>query len=122
MLVNIVVLAVTLVLVPALISGPATQQSLMVGPFGSWLFASVALFSTPSPEVSNSSFVAFSFFCAGVWQWVTVLPGFTVAVRRLHDSNLSGWWVLLALIPPGPFVLLLLALRRSRFEGTRFDD
>ncbi|WP_426187730.1 DUF805 domain-containing protein [Microbacterium sp. TWP3-1-2b2] len=42
-------------------------------------------------------------------------------VRRLHDSNLSGWWVLLAVVPPGAFILLLLAARRSRPEGARFD-
>lgn len=53
---------------------------------------------------------------------VTVIPGFTVAVRRLHDSNLSAWWAaLLVLVPVGSFVLLLLTARRSRPEGARFD-
>ena len=122
MLVNVVVMAVTLLLVPATVSGPEAQQTLSVGPFGSWLFANVRLFSTSSAEVPSSSFAAFSLLCAGLWQIVTVIPGFTIAVRRLHDSNLSGWWVLLALIPPGPFVLLLLAVRRSRLEGARFDS
>ncbi len=36
-----------------------------------------------------------------------LLPSIGVAVRRLHDSNMSGWWVLLNLIPlVGPLILI----------------
>ncbi len=114
MLVNVVVLGTTQLLIPALITGRTPESNLVVGPFGSWLFANVQLFSV-SPAVAPSSPVVV------FWLLLTVVPGFTVAVRRLHDSNLSGWWVMLALIPPGAFVLLLLAARRSRLEGARFD-
>ena len=122
MLVNVLVLAVTLLVIPALISGRAAQQTLPVGPFGSWLFADIDLFSTSSAQVPSAPLPAFSLMCAEVWRFVTIIPGFTIAVRRLHDSNLSGGWALLAFIPPGPFVLLLLATRRSRPEGARFDS
>ena len=30
---------------------------------------------------------------------VTFIPGIAVTVRRLHDTNKSGWWGLIALIP-----------------------
>jgi len=29
----------------------------------------------------------------------TLVPNISVAVRRLHDINKSGWWMLIALIP-----------------------
>jgi uncharacterized membrane protein YhaH (DUF805 family) len=36
----------------------------------------------------------------------TIVPGIAAAVRRLHDTNRSGWWVLLPMIPYGlAFVL-----------------
>lgn len=36
-----------------------------------------------------------------------ILPTLTVAVRRLHDINRSGYWIFLALIPiVGPLLLL----------------
>lgn len=36
------------------------------------------------------------------------LPGLAVAVRRLHDTNRSGWWLLLVLIPVvGAIVLIV---------------
>ena len=30
---------------------------------------------------------------------VTFLPGLAVSVRRLHDIDRSGWWLLIAFIP-----------------------
>ncbi len=121
MLVNVVVLGLSQLLIPWLISGRTPQPSLQWGPFGSLLFANIPLFTTHATDAPSSPVAAFFLLLAGVWLIVTVIPGFTVAVRRLHDSNLSGWWVLLAPLPPGAFVLLLLALRASRTEGARFD-
>ncbi|MDA4848342.1 DUF805 domain-containing protein [Hoeflea poritis] len=35
----------------------------------------------------------------------TILPGISVAVRRFHDVNLSGWWILACIIGSAiPFV------------------
>ena len=36
-----------------------------------------------------------------------VLPSLAVTVRRLHDTDRSGWWVLLSLIPVGDIVVLV---------------
>lgn len=121
MLVNVVVLVMTQLLIPALVSGRTPQPTLFVGPFGSALFANSELFSLQLADALGPPLAAFSLLIAGFWLTVTAVPGFTVAVRRLHDSNLSGWWVLMAIIPPGPFVLILLAIRRPRAEGGRFD-
>ncbi len=45
-----------------------------------------------------------------------LMPFTAVAVRRLHDTDRSGWWTLLALIPfPGLAFLAALLV----FQGTR---
>ena len=36
------------------------------------------------------------------------LPALSVAIRRLHDTNRSGWWVLIGLIPIIGFIVLLI--------------
>lgn len=37
-----------------------------------------------------------------------ILPSLGIAVRRLHDFNLSGWWILIGLVPfIGPLILLV---------------
>ena len=34
-----------------------------------------------------------------IWIFVTIVPALAVLVRRLHDTDKSGWWVLLGLVP-----------------------
>lgn len=47
-----------------------------------------------------------------------LLPGLAVGVRRLHDINKSGWWLLLWFIPIiGWIILIVWAIRRGD-EGT----
>lgn len=36
-----------------------------------------------------------------------LIPGIAVAVRRLHDTGKSGWWMLIAFIPLAGIVLLV---------------
>ncbi len=38
---------------------------------------------------------------------VFLIPYVAVAVRRLHDTNRSGWWLLLVFVPLGNIVLLV---------------
>jgi uncharacterized membrane protein YhaH (DUF805 family) len=49
---------------------------------------------------------------------VLLLPSFAVEVRRLHDTDRSGWWLLLALSGIGVFLLLYWASQ----EGTPGDN
>ena len=37
----------------------------------------------------------------------TIIPSLAVSVRRLHDANLSGFWLLLSFVPLGGIVLLV---------------
>jgi uncharacterized membrane protein YhaH (DUF805 family) len=49
------------------------------------------------------------------------LPGLSVAVRRLHDVDRTGWWVLLALIPVvGLIVLIIWGCTRGTVGPNRF--
>lgn len=50
-----------------------------------------------------------------------IVPSIAVGVRRLHDANFSGWLYLIALIPCGSIVLLVLLCLPSKPEGARFD-
>lgn len=39
-----------------------------------------------------------------------LLPSLAVAVRRLHDTSRSGWWILIALIPIIGWIILIVFL------------
>ena len=100
--------------------GETPQPTLLLGLFGSRLFAKIDLFNLQQTEAPIFTGCGLFLIFAGLWLIVTIIPGFTVearrsppqsaAVRRLQDSNLSSWWV-----------LLLLAAGRSRPERARFD-
>ncbi|HYH29112.1 MAG TPA: DUF805 domain-containing protein [Pseudonocardia sp.] len=46
-----------------------------------------------------------------------LLPGLAVAVRRLHDTNRSGWWVLIALVPIVGVIVLIVLLATEGERG-----
>ncbi|GAA1764412.1 DUF805 domain-containing protein [Nocardioides hankookensis] len=50
-----------------------------------------------------------------------LLPLLAVGARRLHDADLSGWWLLLALIPLlGVIGLLFMWIRHGSAGDNRF--
>jgi uncharacterized membrane protein YhaH (DUF805 family) len=50
----------------------------------------------------------------------TILPSLSVSVRRLHDIDRTGWWVLLVLTIVGLIVLLIFACTRGTIGSNRF--
>mgnify|MGYP000394658603 CR=1 FL=1 len=44
---------------------------------------------------------------SGLYSLGVLLPSIGVAIRRLHDTDRSGWWLLLALIPILGWIALL---------------
>jgi uncharacterized membrane protein YhaH (DUF805 family) len=47
------------------------------------------------------------FVLTGIAMLAMIIPSLAVAVRRLHDSNKSGWLYLIAFVPFGGIVLLI---------------
>jgi len=42
-----------------------------------------------------------------IFDLVTFLPSLALAVRRMHDMDRTGWWLLIALTGIGAFVLIV---------------
>jgi uncharacterized membrane protein YhaH (DUF805 family) len=51
---------------------------------------------------------------------VLMVPYVAVAVRRLHDTDRSGWWLLLVFVPLGNIVLLIWFCLPSTWGPNRF--
>ncbi|BAE53055.1 DUF805 domain-containing protein [Paramagnetospirillum magneticum] len=51
------------------------------------------------------------------------VPSLAVSVRRLHDVDKSGWWMLIFLVPIIGFILMLVWFCKRGTEGAnRFGD
>jgi len=51
-----------------------------------------------------------------VYGLAVLVPSIAVGVRRLHDTDKSGWWLLIGLIPCVGIIILIVFLAT---EGTR---
>ncbi|MEL6784397.1 MAG: DUF805 domain-containing protein [Pseudomonadota bacterium] len=63
----------------------------------------------------------------GPAQWLVLLvhivPSITTGVRRLHDRDWRGWWVLIALVPLiGAIILIVLYCLKGTAGPNRFGE
>lgn len=57
----------------------------------------------------------------GIYSLAILIPGLAVSVRRLHDTNHSGWWLFISLIPLiGAIVLLVFMVRDSQSDQNQY--
>ena len=53
-----------------------------------------------------------------VYGLAVLIPGLAVAVRRLHDTDRSGWWLLIGLIPVIGWIVLVYWYASEGTPGT----
>ena len=58
---------------------------------------------------------------SAIYTLALLIPGIAVSIRRLHDTNRSGWWLLIALIPLiGAIVLLVFFASDSKSDENKY--
>ena len=74
-----------------------------------WFFLFILLVSAAISMVSHT--------LSGLFSLATLLPSIAAAARRLHDTNRSGWWQLIIVVPViGLVVLVVFLVQESRSE------
>ena len=48
-----------------------------------------------------------------------LIPGLAVGIRRLHDTNRSGWWLLIGLVPFVGAIVLIVVLAQKPKPGRK---
>lgn len=54
---------------------------------------------------------------SGLFSIGTLLPALAAATRRLHDTNRSGWWQLIAFVPVIGFIVIVIFLAQEGKAG-----
>jgi uncharacterized membrane protein YhaH (DUF805 family) len=58
---------------------------------------------------------------SGLFILAILIPSIAVSIRRLHDTNRTGWWMLISFIPIlGPIVLLIFLVQDSQIGENRY--
>lgn len=102
-----------------------TVVAIVLGVLGGILLAVGAALAQQGSAVAAipNALGAVLLFALGAFALAQIVPSIAVAVRRLHDANLSGLLFLLAFIPSvGGLILLVLSLLPSNPEGRRYDS
>ena len=59
----------------------------------------------------------------GIYSLFVFIPSIAVSVRRLHDTERSGWWLFIVLIPLiGAIMLLIFMIQDSRTEPNKYGE
>ncbi|HZX39236.1 MAG TPA: DUF805 domain-containing protein [Streptomyces sp.] len=86
----------------AVFSGRARRQEY-------WMFTLIsAVISIALTIIDNVA--GTSPILGAVYSLVVLLPGLGVSIRRLHDTDRSGWWLLIALVPFVGVIILIVFL------------
>lgn len=66
---------------------------------------------------NNTTTTAISAICG----LAIILPSIAMDIRRMHDINKSGWWILIPLVPfVGGIIFLVFTLLPSVNEGNKY--
>ncbi len=73
-----------------------------------------AVMTGGAPQSSPSIF-------SSIYAFALIIPFLAVTVRRLNDTNRSGWWILISLVPiVGGIILLVFMLQKGTTGDNRF--
>ena len=85
-----------------------------------WMFVLASLIISIALSIVDG---AFGFhrgdmkFFSSLYSLFAFLPSLSVGVRRLHDTNRSGWWALIMLLPIVGAIVLIVFATGDSFAG-----
>ena len=84
-----------------------------------WFILFYTIFATIPTLVPNENVVVFGY----IMSLLLFIPGIAVTVRRLHDINKSGWFILISLIPIlGSIIVLVMTIEKGTLGKNRFGE
>lgn len=84
-----------------------------------WLFFLLVLIAFPVAMGIDSFIIGMPALTALLGLGL-IIPNLSVSVRRLHDTDRSGWWILLNLVPFGGLILLIFFIMEGTPGPNRF--
>ena len=81
-----------------------------------WFYLFTVLLSWGSLIVDNTGIVS------GIVNLALLLPSLAVAARRLHDTNRSGWWMLIAFTVIGLIPLIIWLASKGDDQANQYGS
>jgi uncharacterized membrane protein YhaH (DUF805 family) len=97
-------------------SGRASRKQFWLFMFIAIILAIVAITLDIALDLADGEALVFT----GLWSLIHIIPSLSVSIRRLHDTDRSGWWSLIAFTGIGQIVLLVFYCLESTQGVNRF--
>jgi len=80
-----------------------------------WFFVLINMIFTAVCSLLDQSIGTFNYetntgTISSIYSLLVLIPSVAVAVRRLHDTNRRGWWLLLIFVPIAGWIILFVFL------------
>lgn len=99
------------------VNGRATRQEY-------WMFALISYIISGLLVIIDSSLLGSTLgfgWLGSIYSLFVLIPSIALGVRRLHDIDKSGWWLLIALIPiVGAIWLIILFATKSNNDRNKY--
>ena len=82
-----------------------------------WWYALANLIISIVFNILGQATVAFS-IVGFIYALAVLIPGIAVGIRRLHDTDKSGWWLLIAFVPLVGAIVLIVFFATDGTRGT----
>nr|WP_153202859.1 DUF805 domain-containing protein [Niveispirillum sp. SYP-B3756] len=86
-----------------------------------WMFLLINIIIAVALAVVEGAILGTSGVLGVIYALAILIPSFAVAVRRLHDSGRSGWWLLIQFVPVlGSIVLIVFCCMDSEEKDNQY--
>jgi uncharacterized membrane protein YhaH (DUF805 family) len=88
-----------------------------------WMFVLVNVIISVVLNILASMLGSWVGVISFLYSLAVLVPSIAISVRRLHDTDRSGWWLLIALVPfVGAIVLLVFYIMKGTEGPNQYDD
>ena len=86
-----------------------------------WMFMLISGLIVAGLSVAGTSMGNYPPLLSALYALAVLIPAIAVTVRRLHDTDRSGWWLLISLVPfIGQLILLVFLLIGGKRDRNQY--
>ncbi len=86
-----------------------------------WIFTLISGLIVAGLSVTDASMGNYPPLLSAIYALAVLIPAIAVTVRRLHDTDRSGWWLVITLVPAiGQLVLLVFMLIGGKRDRNQY--
>ena len=71
-------------------------------------------------DINNDTYDSNFYFFPDSFAFLNIIPQISLTVRRLHDNDRSGWWILIALTGIGIIPLLYWLAKKGEISSNKY--